>query len=453
MTDQPRLSIIPGWCSMDTRLKGKDLQVLCLLGRNASTKSGWTRRSQVKMAEQLACSRSTVQASLDRLIEIGAVERHVVVSQSGRDSAHWYRVIYDREPPGGYAFDAWAADDDEENLPPDAVNAATPPAGIPAPPAGPESAPPAGSGPAPINASCSTPIAERMERETAPGRDNPDEGKDDVRAMEKAFQQWFVGYPTAGSDNMPNARREWAKLTPDERERAHRRLPGWIAMVTASGRTRGWPAAASYLADRKFDLLDDVQAKAAVRKLERVAIKPFGPVWGGMRAYALGKGPVHVVVPGDVRGEIEAMHATLAGISDARAAAFRARKGLELGLAGRLVFPDDFERAELRRRHCEEGYPLVNRLHKLAADRSHEMADGRNQALADLCEAVPVGSPTYEAWRAWHAAKGLPPWPDPGSFPVVYFPKGGPDGMGEFMQAARAAMEASEGGRGDADAA
>lgn len=116
MNDQPRLSIIPGWCSFDPRMKGKDLQVLCVLGNNASTKSGWCRRSQVTMAKQLGCARSTVQASLDRLIEIGAVERREVPSKSGRDSAYFYRVIYDREPPGGYAFDAWQEDDSEENI-------------------------------------------------------------------------------------------------------------------------------------------------------------------------------------------------------------------------------------------------------------------------------------------------------------------------------------------------
>ena len=98
-------------------------------------------------------------------------------------------------------------------------------------------------------------------------------------------------------------------------------------MVNASGRTRGWPAAATYLADRKFDLIDDVQAKAAVRKLERVPIKPFGPVWAGMRALALAKGPVVVEMPGDVRGEAERMHATLMGVSEQRARACLSPRG------------------------------------------------------------------------------------------------------------------------------
>lgn len=449
MNDQPRLSIIPGWCSFDPRMKGKDLQVLCVLGNNASTKSGWCRRSQVTMAKQLGCARSTVQASLDRLIEIGAVERMEVPSKSGRDSAYFYRVIYDREPPGGYAFDAWQGDEDEENILLDAEESDTPPAGIPAPPAGPESAPPAGPGSAPINASTLTPVVERMEREGAPARDEEGNGKEDPRAIERAFQQWFVGYPTAGSDDMNNARREWLKLTPDERERARKKLSGWIATVKASGRTK-WPAAATYLADRKFDLIDDVQAQAAVRKMERVTVKPFGPVWGGMRAFALVRGPITVEMPGDVRGEAEKLHAALMGMSEQRARSYRERKGIDINAQGQLVFPDDFERAEYRRRQCEEGYPVVNRLHKLATDRGHELADGRNQALADLCEAVPVGSEIYEAWRVYHLDHGWPLWPDPGQMPVVYFPKGGPEGMAEFMEAARAAM--ADGGR-DAHAA
>ncbi len=63
------------------------------------------------MSEEMGCARSTVQASLDRLVLIGAVERRVVASDSGRDSAHWYRVIYDRETPES-AFQSWDNDGD-----------------------------------------------------------------------------------------------------------------------------------------------------------------------------------------------------------------------------------------------------------------------------------------------------------------------------------------------------
>ena len=135
------------------------------------------------------------------------------------------------------------------------------------------------------------------------------------------------------------------------------------------------------------------------------------------------------------------------------AAAYLRRKGLSLSDADGLIFPPGFDADERRHRLAETGYPAVNRLHKLAAERGHDMADGRYQAVGDLCEPVPVGSEAYDAWRAWHVDRGLPLWPDPGQMPVVYFPKGGPEGMGAFVDAAKAAMAGEEGCRGDADAA
>ncbi len=134
-----RFSIIPAWIVTDQRLKGSDLKVLCLLGTHTN-KEGWCRRSQVKMAEQLKCGRSTVQDSLNRLYEIGAVEKRVADSRDGRDSAHWYRVVLDREVASN-AFSAWEEEEDEEFNPISSVENGTPPAGIPAPPAGPEAAP------------------------------------------------------------------------------------------------------------------------------------------------------------------------------------------------------------------------------------------------------------------------------------------------------------------------
>lgn len=38
--NDPRFSIIPGWIVTDPRLKGRDLQVLCLLGRHIDKAAG-----------------------------------------------------------------------------------------------------------------------------------------------------------------------------------------------------------------------------------------------------------------------------------------------------------------------------------------------------------------------------------------------------------------------------
>lgn len=454
MTQHARFSIIPGWIVTDPRLKGRDLQVLCVLGRHTD-KHGWCRRSQVKMAEEIGCARSTVQASIDRLEEIAVVEKHVQESADGRDSAHYYRVIFDRPPPAGYAFGAWQGEDNEENSLISDAETGAPPADISAPPAGPGSAPPAGPGSAPINDPLLTPPAERTEREGALARENAEDGHDSPRQLlrrVKAMEIGKAGNPWPGTlgSSTDWAVKQFEKLPADERLMAEERRDDYLAICKAQGVK---PVALGvYFRDRKFLDVSREAARSAVAKIERVAVKPFGPVWAGMRALALGKGPGRVELSGDVRTVAESTYAGLMRVSEARARAFLERKGISLNADGLLVFPDDFERAEMRRRQCEEGFPVVNHLHKLAQERGAELTDGRNGLLAELCEAVPVGSETYEAWRSFHLEREWPLWPDPGHMRVVYFPKGGPEGFGAFMDAARAAMS-GEGGRGDADAA
>lgn len=96
MTD-PRFSIIPAGAVLDARLEPRDLQVLCLFGRHIDRK-GWCRRSQVQMAKEIGCARSTVQASIDRLVEAGWLQRRPandLHTPGVRDSAHEYRVVLD----------------------------------------------------------------------------------------------------------------------------------------------------------------------------------------------------------------------------------------------------------------------------------------------------------------------------------------------------------------------
>lgn len=97
MTD-PRFSIIPAAAVTDPRLEGRDLQVLCLFGRHID-RNGWCRRSQVKMAGELGCARSTLQASIDRLVEAGWLikrgEKADVHAPGERSSAFEYRVMLD----------------------------------------------------------------------------------------------------------------------------------------------------------------------------------------------------------------------------------------------------------------------------------------------------------------------------------------------------------------------
>ena len=93
----PRFSIIPADAVLDKRLEPRDLQVLCIFGKHTD-KRGWCRRSQVVMAKEIGCARSTVQASIDRLIAAGWLQKrpqNELHTTGVRDSAHEYRVVLD----------------------------------------------------------------------------------------------------------------------------------------------------------------------------------------------------------------------------------------------------------------------------------------------------------------------------------------------------------------------
>lgn len=99
-----------------------DYKVLGVLGTNIDH-DGWCARSQVKLAKQLKCSRSTVQASLLRLRKIGVVHQRENKTNDGRDCSHNYRIILDL--------------DCEELVPDPSLNEKLAPADISAPPADP----------------------------------------------------------------------------------------------------------------------------------------------------------------------------------------------------------------------------------------------------------------------------------------------------------------------------
>ncbi|WCK12358.1 helix-turn-helix domain-containing protein [Agrobacterium tumefaciens] len=245
-----RFSIIPAWIVTDPRLKGIDLKVLCLLG-SFTNAEGWCRRSQVKMADELNCGRSTVQGSLNRLYEIGVVEKRIVESRDGRDSAHYYRVIHDRNVSSD-AIAAWQAAATEENDPNTDANADAPPATISAGGANSGMAPPAISGPAPIN---DTSLTNNLnDRERAPARGNLGDEEENPKAVEAAFKRFFIGWKTAISDSEPEARKEWLSLSPDERGLALEHSEAYQAAALSIGR-KHLCSAAKYLKEQRWTKL------------------------------------------------------------------------------------------------------------------------------------------------------------------------------------------------------
>lgn len=111
----PRFSVIPAGAVTDRSLEPRDLQVLCLLGRHTD-KAGWCFRSQVKMAQEIDCSRGSIYNSLARLCGAGWVQkkrRDIEGEEAGKapSRSYAYRVVLDRDD---YAFDAVVANAESE---------------------------------------------------------------------------------------------------------------------------------------------------------------------------------------------------------------------------------------------------------------------------------------------------------------------------------------------------
>lgn len=290
-----RYSIIPAGAATDTSLKGRDLAVLCLLGRH-TRKHGWCFRSQVKMAKELSCARSTVQASLTRLVDAGWVQHRRRVHESGAEASHEYRVLLDQDGP----VDPLSAGDQDLD-PLDVVgdgpmDGADTPADVPAPPcrhtgttADPASAPPADSGSAPIR----TFIDKRsLERERAGARvpqggegdqpdgstsgDTQDVGLLKAEAQERFKKRFWPKWPGRAFDNRDRALAEFLQLSPEEQDNAIAGIGPFHEAQRRAKRTKPL-AAATYLKQRKWEDLEG--QSIAGGKYQPPFAKPWSPLF------------------------------------------------------------------------------------------------------------------------------------------------------------------------------
>ncbi|WP_052760545.1 hypothetical protein [Rhizobium sp. LC145] len=221
---------------------------------------------------------------------------------------------------------------------------------------------------------------------------------------------------------------QFAKLTPGERMQAEERRDDYLAACGGKPVSLG-----VYLRDKKF--LDVAAMKAAVAApalSSSIAAPIFGPAWCSARTVALLAGPVRVELPGDVRAVVMKSFEVLAKSSSAGARRYAASKGLSIDADGCLIFPDDFEEQELRRRRISEGFPEVNRLQD--ATKGPALIDARHASIKPFCEPVPIGSEVWEDWRQWHGQLLYPWLPDTGAMRVVWFPAGGPGEISAFEQ-------------------
>jgi len=271
-------------------------------------------------------------------------------------------------------------------------------------------------------------------RESAEG-ENP-------KAVEQAFKRWYATWPTFVTDSEPAARKAWGMLSADERVKAAELSAAYVEAAKASGR-KFVCSAGAYLSEKRWEKLEAIAKPADATPAApggKIAVPVFGPVWAAARQMALLAGPRPVDLPDDIRDKVRIAYDVCARRGPSAAQSYAERRGLMVDDDSELIFPADFERMERQRLTMAEGYPEANRLHSAVGSQRVTVKQDF-EALKPLCEAVPVGSTMWVAWRDWHAQNHLPFVPDPGSMKVVYFPKGGPEGLEEFERAARALLE------------
>ena len=241
--------------------------------------------------------------------------------------------------------------------------------------------------------------------------------------------------------------KQFAQLSPDEQRAACEWRDAFLAKCKRDRITKPMPVA-NYFRDKVWEMLTEAD-KAIVRPVAggapavsggKVAVPVFGPAFAAARAWVLLQGPVDFELPDDVREKVRASHDVYARASGTAALNYRQKLGLLLSDDGELLFPEDFEALEWQRRKIDEGYPEAMRLHAAAKERGHVTVDPIFERIKDLCEAVPIGSAMWERWRVYHEERGWPFVPTPSVMKVVFFPKGGPDGLLAFERAADEAM-------------
>ncbi|MFT4162490.1 helix-turn-helix domain-containing protein [Shinella sp.] len=258
------------------------------------------------------------------------------------------------------------------------------------------------------------------------------------------------------SSTIGHIAKQFAQLTAQEQQLACEWRDAFLAKCKRDRVTRPMPVA-NYFRDKIWEMLGEAD-KAAVRPVAggapavaggKVAVPVFGPAFAAARTWALLQGPVYFELPDDLRDKVASTYEVYARASATAALNYRRKLGLMLSEDGELIFPDDFEAREWERRKIDEGYPEAARLHAAAKDRNHVTVEPAFERLKEFCEPVPVGSDMWERWRTYHEDQGLPFVPTPAVMKVVFFPKGGPDGLSAFERAASAVMSME---RGDDDA-
>jgi hypothetical protein len=255
----PRFSIIPAGAVTDRSLEPRDLQVLCLLGRHTD-KAGWCTRSQVKMAQELDCSRGSVQNSLDRLSVAGWIEmkrRDVEVEQAGKQPSrsYAYRVLLDRDD---FAFESVTASRDDDEGDSHAENASE--EGGCQPVGTPEEVPAdQHPGATPYVGTRAKPY---VGTKNVPLEQTPIERERDARARDRAgkfLAAFQAKWPSAVADDRQRTAYAAAELTEAERDEALAGIEPFLESLKRLHK-KHVPAGWRYLEEKRWTLLETASA-------------------------------------------------------------------------------------------------------------------------------------------------------------------------------------------------
>lgn len=287
----PRLSIIPAGAIFDRTLEPRDLQVLNLLGCHTD-KAGWCRRSQVKMAQELDCSRSSVQRSLDRLCEAGWVQkkRPPWAAEDGQPaSSYMYRVILDRDDATDEVI---GISNDEAEAEPSHAETASEGEGCPpmgTPPAQPDGHP--GAQPY-VGTGAHTYVGTKND----PLERSPLERERDARAREvkdrnaRFIVAFETRWPTAAADDRQRTAYAAESLSDEEQVQALAGIGPFIENLKRNKRTNV-PAGWRYLEQKRWTLLGQAEATPSAPSIygpdstEAKAVKALHEIAGRSEAF------------------------------------------------------------------------------------------------------------------------------------------------------------------------
>jgi hypothetical protein len=233
----------------------------------------------------------------------------------------------------------------------------------------------------------------------------------DGKKIEREFKIWYPTWPTYVGDSEDAARKEWHRLTPDDRSRCTERTPAFIAAVRA---TKGkFTYASVYLKGKAWEKLADPKSEVASPSVPN----PFSKAWSACRLAELLKdvSTVMPVMSKFQQGELQA--------GGAKAEAL---------MLDRLR---------------NYGWPKVNTMHQRALNAQGVTVPAPLAVISESFVQVRSDSAQALRWKALHERKGWPWLPIPKGVEWLFFPAGEPEeAISEFERAI------SE-GRGNDDAA